>query len=95
MNKYSFKRLYYDLAHRVEDEGKKNPSWLMGYLQGLGSRTLTGYQCSVLVDLLLVPLENKCNGNENNEIDILSIEDTNIFNESSASESLLKTLAQR
>ena len=46
-----------DLEHRVNDEGKKNPSWLMGYLQGLGIRSLTGFQCAALVDLLLVPLE--------------------------------------
>lgn len=57
MNRFLFKRIFEDLTRRVEKEGKKNPSWLMGYLQGLGSARLTGYQCAALVDLLLVPLE--------------------------------------
>lgn len=54
MNKYAFKRLHSDLLVRVNDEGKKNSSWLMGFLQGLGNRSLTGYQCAAFVDLLLV-----------------------------------------
>ena len=57
MNKLKFKRLYDDLSRRVEIEGKKNPSWLMGYLQGKGRENLTGFQCAALIDLLLVPLE--------------------------------------
>ena len=52
MNKRSFRNLMDDLTRRVEQEGKKNPSWLMGYLQGKGSAKLTGYQCAALVDLL-------------------------------------------
>ena len=59
MNRFLFKRIFEDLTRRVEKEGKKNPSWLMGYLQGLGSARLTGYQCAALVDLLLVPLEKE------------------------------------
>ena len=59
MNKRSFRNLMDDLTRRVEQEGKKNPSWLMGYLQGKGSTNLTGYQCAALVDLLLVPLEKE------------------------------------
>lgn len=58
MNRLRFKRLYDDLTRRVEIEGKKNPSWLMGYLQGKGREKLTGLQCAALVDLLLVPLES-------------------------------------
>lgn len=50
----AFKKLYNDLKVRVEEEGKKNASWLMGYAQGLGNRKLTGYQWAALVDLLLV-----------------------------------------
>ena len=57
MLRFKFKRLYDDLSRRVEIEGKTNPSWLMGYLQGKGSKTLTGLQCAALIDLLLVPLE--------------------------------------
>ena len=57
MNKFQFKRQLADLTHRVEVEGKTNPSWLMGYLQGLGNDKLTGYQCAILIDMLLVPLE--------------------------------------
>ena len=59
MTKRSFRNLMDDLTRRVEQEGKKNPSWLMGYLQGKGSTNLTGYQCAALVDLLLVPLEKE------------------------------------
>ena len=54
MNRLAFKRLYNDLTVRVKDEGKKNSSWLMGFLQGLGNGKLTGYQCAAFVDLLLV-----------------------------------------
>lgn len=59
MKKKEFRNLMADLERRVHEEGKKNPSWLMGYLQGLGTRSLTGFQCAALVDLLLVPLERK------------------------------------
>lgn len=59
MEKKKFRSLYDDLSHRVKEEGKKNPSWIMGYFQGLGNGTLTGYQAAALVDLLLVPLEKK------------------------------------
>lgn len=54
MNRYAFNRLFSDLTVRVKEEGKKNSSWLMGFLQGLGKRKLTGYQCAAFVDLLLV-----------------------------------------
>ncbi len=54
MNRWSFKKLFSDLKIRVEEEGKKDSSWLMGYVQGLGNRKLTGYQFGALVDLLLV-----------------------------------------
>ena len=40
MTKRSFRNLMDDLTRRVEQEGKKNPSWLMGYLQGKGSTNL-------------------------------------------------------
>lgn len=59
MRKSAFRSLMADLEQRVKEEGKKNPSWLMGYLQGLGAGTLTGFQCAALVDLLLVPLEKE------------------------------------
>ena len=62
MNKYLFRRQLDDLTRRVEVEGKRNPSWLMGYLQGKGNEKLTGYQCAALIDLLLVPLEKLQNG---------------------------------
>lgn len=63
MNRFAFKRLYSDLTVRVKDEGKKNSSWLMGFLQGLGNRKLTGYQCAAFVDLLLVhPEESELPG---------------------------------
>ena len=54
MDRFTFKKLYADLKVRVEIEGKKDPSWLMGYVQGLGNRKLTGYQVGALIDLLLV-----------------------------------------
>lgn len=54
MLRSEFKKLYDDLKIRVEEEGKKDPSWLMGYVQGIGNRQLTGYQIGALIDLLLV-----------------------------------------
>lgn len=54
MNRFAYKRLFDDLTVRVKDEGKKDSSWLMGFLQGLGNGKLTGYQCAAFIDLLLV-----------------------------------------
>ena len=55
-----FKKLYEDLKVRVKEENKTSASWLMGFMQGLGNRVLTGYQFAALVDLLLVqPEETK------------------------------------
>ena len=54
MNNLSFKRLYSDLQIRVKEENKTDSSWLMGFVQGLGKKKLTGYQFAALVDLLLV-----------------------------------------
>ena len=54
MFKREFLVLYNDLKTKVQEEGKKDSSWLFGYVQGLGNRTLTGYQFGALVDLLLV-----------------------------------------
>ena len=65
MRKKAFNNLLTDLERRIHEEGKTNPSWLMGYLQGRGKRNLTGYQCAVLIDLLLVPLEELGNGTKN------------------------------
>ena len=52
-----FKKLYKDLEVRVKEENKTSASWLMGFMQGLGNRVLTGYQFAALVDLLLVQPE--------------------------------------
>lgn len=54
MNNLSFKKLYTDLQIRVKEEKKTDSSWLMGFVQGLGKKKLTGYQFAALVDLLLV-----------------------------------------
>lgn len=54
MDGFAFKKLFADLKVRVEIEGKKDPSWLMGFVQGLGKKKLTGYQVGALIDLLLV-----------------------------------------
>ncbi len=54
MLNFKFKRLYNDLQFRVKEENKTDSSWLMGYVQGLGKKKLTGYQFAALVDLLLV-----------------------------------------
>lgn len=59
MNKRAFRILMEELELRVKQEGKKNPSWLFGYLQGKGNEKLTGYQIAALIDLLLVPLEKE------------------------------------
>ena len=54
MQKRNFNKLYEDLKIRVKEENKTDASWLMGFMQGLGNRVLTGYQFAALVDLLLV-----------------------------------------
>ena len=54
MLSFVFKKLYNDLEVRVKVENKTDSSWLMGYVQGLGKKKLTGYQFAALVDLLLV-----------------------------------------
>lgn len=54
MRKSNFSKLYEDLKMRVKEENKTDASWLMGFMQGLGNRRLTGYQFAALVDLLLV-----------------------------------------
>lgn len=54
MISFQFKRLYTDLQIRVKEENKTDSSWLMGFVQGLGRKKLTGYQFAALVDLLLV-----------------------------------------
>ena len=111
MEKKAFRNLLADLERRVHEEGKKNPSWLMGYLQGLGTRSLTGFQCAALVDLLLVPLETKKPGADaeagtykNDDLSEPEAvpeqkKEPEIFpepkSEVKASNSLLKTLAQR
>ena len=55
MSKGKFGVLLDTLKDRVSAEGKKEPSWFLGFVEGLGSRCLTGYQIGALVDLLLVP----------------------------------------
>lgn len=57
MRKRNFSKLYEDLKIRVKEENKTDASWLMGFMQGLGNRVLTGYQFAALVDLLLVQPE--------------------------------------
>ena len=59
MRKRNFSKLYEDLKIRVKEENKTDASWLMGFMQGLGNRRLTGYQFAALVDLLLVQPEIK------------------------------------
>ena len=70
MRKRNFNRLYEDLKIRVKEENKTDASWLMGFMQGLGNRVLTGYQFAALVDLLLVqpnkPKEEALTSSNNN-----------------------------
>ncbi len=62
-----FNKLYKDLEIRVKEENKTSSSWLMGYMQGLGNRVLTGYQFAALVDLLLVQPETLIENQGNSE----------------------------
>ena len=65
IQKRRFAKLYKDLEVRVKEENKTDSSWLMGFMQGLGNRMLTGYQFAALVDLLLVhPEESSMNNTE-------------------------------
>lgn len=54
MTKKEFRTLYEEQEARVKEEGKTGSGWLMGYVQGLGNRKLSGYQFAALVDLFLV-----------------------------------------
>ena len=55
MDRKRFGVLFDTLKERVSQEGKKSPEWFLGFVEGLGTRRLTGYQTGALVDLLLVP----------------------------------------
>lgn len=67
MTKGKFDELYEDLRVRVKEENKTDASWLMGFMQGLGNRVLTGYQFAALVDLLLVRPETFIENQGNSE----------------------------
>ena len=54
MLRFRFNRLYSNLEMRIKEENKIDSSWLMGFVQGLGRKKLSGYQFAALVDLLLV-----------------------------------------
>lgn len=54
MNRWKFRKLFDVLESRVKEEGKKSPSWFLGFLEGLGNRKLKGVQVGALVNLLLV-----------------------------------------
>lgn len=54
MNKWKFKKLMETLQYRVEQEGKKDPAWVLGFVEGLGKRKLTGYQAGAIINLLLL-----------------------------------------
>lgn len=54
MLRFKFNRLYNSLEIRIKEEQKIDSSWLMGFVQGLGKKKLSGYQFAALVDLLLV-----------------------------------------
>lgn len=54
MNKWRFRKLINVLQERVNNEGKKNPAWFLGFVEGLGKRKLSGVQIGALVDLLLL-----------------------------------------
>lgn len=54
MLRFRFNRLYNNLEVRIKEEQKIDSSWLMGFVQGLGSKKLSGRQFAALVDLLLV-----------------------------------------
>ena len=41
---WRFKRLISSLQFRVEQEGRKDPAWVVGFVEGLGKRKLTGYE---------------------------------------------------
>lgn len=58
MLRFRFNRLYNNLEVRIKEEQKIDSSWLMGFVQGLGSKKLSGRQFAALVDLLLVHPES-------------------------------------
>lgn len=69
MTRRSFTKLYEEMARRVETEGRKNgPQWFLGYMEGRGNKTLTGYQVGALVHLLLYPDETEKEENVENAV---------------------------
>ena len=90
MLRFKFNRLYSNLEIRIKEEKKIDSSWLMGFVQGLGRKKLSGYQFSALVDLLLVHPEPP---------EVPAAPDVHIpksDNKSAAAgNDLMKTLAQR
>lgn len=55
MSPWKFRQLFSVLQNRVKEDGKKSPAWFLGFVEGLGSRKLSGVQIGALVDLLLLP----------------------------------------
>lgn len=41
------------LQLRVEQEGSREPAWVLGFMEGLGRRKLTGYQAGAVMHLLI------------------------------------------
>lgn len=66
MNKFRFRRLMAVLQDRVDRDGKKNPEWLLGYVEGLGTRNLSGYQIGSLINLLLPDSQSNIDPPSNN-----------------------------
>ena len=54
----SFVKLYEVMKDRVEKEGRNNPDWFLGYLEGNGNKKLSGYQVGALYHLLVLPRNN-------------------------------------
>lgn len=52
---WQFRKMFNALENRVKEDGKLSSDWFLGYMEGRGTKKLTGAQVGALVDLCLMP----------------------------------------
>lgn len=53
MQKREFRAILKTLEDRFKNGEKKSRDWYIGFVEGLGNRSLTGYQIGALANLIL------------------------------------------
>ena len=69
MSRKEFAKLYREIEEREKTEKKTGFKWLLGYVEGLGKRKLTGFQIGALL-YLLVSSDKDLSVNEETETEI-------------------------